>query len=377
VKRNRHLGQALARVGFTLAYVGTVLPFTAAFFREVVPPPKGNILDLVSLADVYSLALPCFLGALEAISVGLACMFWKERKAEVLALFFLCQGLTVFSTFFDVRTVEWNRMVQVRSSAVQELREARAARAEAEAEKRRVLSRQLATLQVDARQLHAQLQRVTVGQEGPRIRVSRRTAEALASGQSDRQDRALLAIELGLRESSRRVAAVQEKLDKLDVSQREVNPATLPGTSAPTSLDYIGATLFTSSSLAAFLVAMLFPVTVLGVGRVLTAGESAERSRSTIDLSAELAEGASLPQNQHASYASLLEPALLAHVAAVRAARISAAETANLHLRLNAELDLVEACADFRSQILESDLEARAKQQLVDRIEGALAEAAA
>ena len=180
-----------------------------------------------------------------------------------------------------------------------------------------------------------------------------------------------------LRSYEREAAALRKRVAGTygqDASGAPLPSASLPGTSAPTALAYAGGTLLSGLSLASLGLALLFPLTVLALARVLVGGEASTEPVHVVDLRRELEEGAALPEERHESYAALLEPVIAAHLASLRAARSAAVRGLGLHLELDADLDFAAAATELRGQIDASGLCGPARDRLRSLLDRILAE---
>lgn len=343
-----YLRQNCGRLVFTAAYTLVVLPFTVKFFQDIATPSLNDKFLWFSLSQVYILSLPVFLACLEYVSVQLSCMFWQNkqrlRQILILCVFVLCQSFTMFSTSYDIRNNDFDKVKK------QEVKP------------------------IDSQKKNIEALKAQLNVISSRINEDQNSLESLRRKKSTySRNRSIKQLQDSIEADRNSRKKIQELLDTSNTFIAKVLGGSYGGEEKSdifeTNIDYIVKNIFTTKSfLSAFLV-LLFPVSVLGVGFMLANEGSGSNDKGHPNLNKELEIGESLPEGAQLSFAKNLEGIILAKMTGLKAEKEWVIESAKFHLENERVLKIAEELSLLRAQVFLSKLDGEAKQHLMNYID--------
>lgn len=403
--------RSLVIAGFATAYTLVVLPFTVNFFRAIasVPSTEATLFAFIPLEKAHIFMLPLFLAALEFASIQLAVRFWAlESLVErilVFGLFLMCQAFTVTSVYYDIRN---GNLAEERNEAEKhhieriggkedELKAIQAQLATKKSESfgerenqieritRRIgnITAELASRRRDQTGMNQGIAslliadtlstRTLAGEINERrtLRRRRETEQNSLIQERARLEQDLARLEAGLDESvSRRTgeAAQLEAEEKRLVGEitqlREVNAY-----SPASAVEYIVSNLLTARSSFAALIALLFPVTIMGIGFVIQSKPYAANRPQSLNLEHELlAASAYSPEGQR-TMARHLVAIVGTYVAGLRASKELSGAMTRFHLEDEMKRSMLDELLAVKEDILKSKLSGEASAFLSGEID--------
>lgn len=356
MKNISRLPAILAPLLFTIAYTATVLPFTVSFFKHIANPSvtTGVLLPLI---EAHTLLMPVFLAALEFTSVWLISRFWTENKDRwvALALFTFCQCLPASSVYFDCRNKDYLAEKAHFEQQKMDLTSATKIKISGIKERITAINNDIGNLKSDRETNSTAIRQII---QSKRKRLDDSLQMEVRSNINLRQKR-----------EDEMTAALESKIRLIkELASEEKNLADTAQSQLPhrSDLEYIAANIFTVKSFVSAFISALFPVSLLGVGFVLTRKSTTNNNNPSFDLDCHLEKVvASLPEGMHGHYAKSLLPPLEAHLSVFKASREILIENNHLHMTHGLIRNLVDEVQHISDQAAASKLEEGAKNHLI------------
>ncbi|MDP2719706.1 MAG: hypothetical protein Q8P44_07755, partial [Dehalococcoidia bacterium] len=333
---------------------------------------------------------------------------------KIILLFFLCQSYAVFSTYWDIRGSEFNKIEQSVTAQLKLDENIRAAGQIEFSNKKELLEQHLASLDQDSKQQTEILQQqgTRLEKQIAQLQEQRNSYQSSIDGsQNDLQgiltkegrtlenyewlddvEKQLSADRRAQEGVESQIWQLQQEIAKLAYptnmqSERNVlltqigqlqirQPSDIPKPDTQsdvdqidTRIDFIVKNRRTWNSAFAGFIAFLFPITVLAVGFYLAKNKEQVGEHAYLGMEQMLDEGSVLPDDQQIGYAKSLEPVIHAHLAGLRASRSQALATSTLYLELEGTIQTAEECSSLKEQVENSKLASSAKESLIEYID--------
>lgn len=352
---------------FSIAYGLVVLPFTVQFFTEIAnPSTTATFFNLIPLEQLHTFALPVFLFILELITVQLAMSFWRSNGSDrvlIIGLFLAAQTLPMVSTYYDVRARDFEDIKRVTAergsyeAKKKEIDEKYASESVAWASVQSALEQERDSLKTSIERTEAEIASLQ-NQTGW---LTFAKLNNVLAPQLQRQQETLAQSIRKIQEHSTRAAV---RISYPDEPEGSADPILAR---APTKIDFIVVDFGTSRSLFAAFISLLFPITILALGYVLSGtGDNSEHELRSFDISiaSELAVAEKLPKQYHINCAKTLGPVIVGMLASFKAYKDHAISLTRYHLETERDMSLVEASSQLIREIERSALDGQAKTEL-------------
>lgn len=373
MRKMNNIGVILIRVVFALVYTLTILPFTVNFFKGIVDLVNNYTLaNLIPLATIHDFTLPFFLMSLEFAAVGLACSFWAKRstlqKIGILILFLCCQLFPMISLYYDVR----GRDYLAEKAAFQTRKEMNISsisnRIHGIGIEINTISKDI---QIINRRRHENsnfIDNMMIYRIQPVFNGFELSNDITNDIKSEIQQ-----LKLSRDSAEKKINELYDKKKSLAANlskwEDELHLAQSQSMKTRTKLEYITQGLYTSKSGFVALIALIFPLTILGLAFVLPKSSDDTKENDTLVLKDHLKYGFSLPVEAHLGYAKLLEPSLFAQLTTQVVSNSLANENLILHLQNKTSMQAIEKADLLKKEVLSSRLSGEAKQHLINKID--------
>ncbi|MFH0806579.1 MAG: hypothetical protein V1885_02550 [Candidatus Brennerbacteria bacterium] len=411
VRTKRTLSQSFAVAGFAAAYTLVVLPFTVNFFRDIasLPATGATLFTSVPLDQAHLFMLPLFLAALEFASIQLARNFWQMAdlpdRILVFGLFLMCQSFTVTSVYYDVRNgnlaeerdkvAERNRtQIAAKETQLRELRTLLATKKSESFDKREdQIERITQRINAITTELAARREeRTGMDQDIASLLVADTSAAAALAGEINErrslrkfreteqrsliQERTRLQVDLTRLEAglhgdfSRRV----QEVGQLEASEKGLigDVAGLQKENVPlpsSTVEYIMSNIFTTRSAFAALIALLFPITITGIGFVLQSPAAGRARPQSLNLEHELTAASAYPPEGQQAMARHVVAIIATYVTGLRASKELSGATTRFHLEDDLRQSILDELLAAKEEIRKSKLSQEAITYLSGEID--------
>ena len=402
-----------------VAYTLVVLPFTVNFFRTIASPPKsGDSLFFVIPLDIAHLfMLPIFLAALEFVSIRLAISFWSEgevkQKILVYVLFLLCQSFAMTSVYYDIRLHNFHDELNVIETTNKNILVAKqqkiltlmnlvGEKTQQTKDSYSERSDQITQLDNQIAVNNGELKRI--GNESSELNKGigdilpnnsdtlqpiidaknneigeRRKQRKVLSDERSRIQSDIKALETqrgnllfetkeNASTHSNSVNQIQDTIrmlsDDLSSFSQKISNVDFPNN----EIEYISLNLFTFKSNFAFLIAVLFPITITGVGFIFRKQTLEGHDISSLNLENELNIISSYPPESQRTSSKPILAIVATYLIGLKASKTLSIKTSLFHLEDELTRRSIDELEQARNQINRSKLAQDAKKDLSEGI---------
>lgn len=351
----------IGSIAFALVYTLVVTPLTLSFFEKTVPLPQSNII-LFGLSEINpkllrDIGLPFFLAILEFASINLACAVWLERGSRrvlLLVLFLFCQSYAMVSTVYDIRESDYREYETARVKQEEE-NAVNIKQLKQEAGDNRIKQRESITAQIAA------LEKSISESEKKLVQTAQKSMR--------RDDRFLIDnLNGSINDDRKNKTEFQKQLIQLDAAPVSVSVKELP-TKYNTTFEYIIGQFWSAKMVIALFIALLFPLTIIGVAYALTSNLQGRAESVSLSIQQELDEFGSIPTNLHSSSARSLAQIIAQRILVFTHSKRSATKALTFQLESRLPIQLLDEKESLKSEVRGSKLNATAQADLLSKID--------
>lgn len=361
----------ILKLAFSLIYAGAAAFFTVTFFRSITGDGLVPAMsDSGVLRAAHMVCLPLLVFVLECASAHAACQFWEAQRARAGAASWLSalmvlacmQAFPVAATFTQTRLRDFHemesRVLDAQEKETAALGDARR-HVESVAGGRRD---QAALLQKTAAELEGTLRNYRAKYD--RLLKTHAAVRSL----EDQREVERLQTEIRKLDSERLkvVSAITSLTPSAEISSVRTEASAAAPRQPTTPLQFVLRTLWSVESLFAAAVAMLFPISVIGVAFALTSeGLLARVSAPRIDLEAELERIAQQPADQQPPFVDSLRNVLAAYLRCLSVYRQFSFSQSVQYANASHFQQFVTEVAEAKRQVISSRVAAERKETLL------------
>jgi hypothetical protein len=355
---------------FTIAYTLVVLPFTLNFFKSIATPSsKETLATIIPLIASHNFMLPIFLGSLEFASISLACAFWMnsqdKNRSLILALLLACQSFSMASIYYDVRSKDYQAEKKVYDDARATVVDSLKGRISGLKDQISTTSNELREIRKDASTNSSSIGQLLSSMQWEWDQSDKKAIQSEIQGRGRLRERR----ERQVDELVKRKESFENDLKQKEEQFESYIQSPRNKIDHKSELEYIVGKSLTYKSFFAGFIALLFPLSVIGVAFVLPKNSKPDPQEfPSFNLQDHLKNTALFPQDMHYSFVRLLIPSIDAYISAFKASRTIANENDKLHLQNSLFRQIINEVRALQKQIASCDLEENSKGYLLSEL---------